>query len=80
MVAKIQKDLIALVLPGSAITKIDNTFDLGQILLDVKHEYSLQLMNKTGVMFQIIRNDAQCDVISLDFILHHIVDVLPLAV
>ena len=58
MVVKVQKGLIVLVLPSTAITKIVNTFDLREILLDVKHDYSLQLMNKMGVMLQIIRNDA----------------------
>ena len=59
MVAKVQKSLIVLVLPSTAATKIVNTFDLGQILLDEKQDYSLQLMSETGFMIQIIRNDAQ---------------------
>ena len=58
MVAKNQNSLTVLVLPSTAVTKIVNTFDLGQILLDVKHDYSLQLMNKTSVLLRIIRNDA----------------------
>ena len=74
MVVKVQKGLIVLVLPSTAITKIVNTFDLREILLDVKHDYSLQLMNKTGVMLQIIRNDAQWDVMKYTILLeidHH---------
>ena len=93
------KDLVVHLLSSTAVTKIVNTFELGPILLDVNHDYSLQLMSKTGVMLQIIRDDAQWDVmkytilleiyrhrmhgtlilvpvISLDFILHHIVIIL----
>ena len=93
------KGLIALLLPSTAVTKTVNTFELGQTLLDVKHDHSLQLMSKIGVMLQIIRDDAQWDVmkytilleiyrhsmhgtlilvpvISLNFILHHIVIIL----
>ena len=53
--AKVQKSLIVLALPSTAATKIVNTFDLGQILLDGKQDYSLQLLSETGVMIQIIR-------------------------
>ena len=57
--AKVKKSLIVLVLPSTAATKIVNAFDLGQILFDEKQGYPLQLMSETGVMIQIIRNDAQ---------------------
>ena len=50
VVAKVQKGLILLRMHSTAVTKIVNKFDLGQILPDVKHDYSLQLMNKTGVL------------------------------
>ena len=74
VVAKVQKSLIVLALPSTAATKIVNTFDLGQILLDGKQDYSLQLMSETGVMIQIIRNDAQWDVMKYTIFLeiyHH---------
>ena len=73
-VATVQKGLTVLVLPSTAVTKIVNTFDLGQILLDVKHDYSQQLVNETGVILQIIMNDAQWDVMKYTILLeiyHH---------
>ena len=73
-VATVQKGLTVLVLPSTAVTKIVNTFDLEQILLDVKHDYSQQLLNETGVILQIIRNDAQWDVMKYTILLeiyHH---------
>ena len=72
-VATVQKGLTVLVLPSTAVTKIVNTFDLGQILLDVKHDYSQQLVNETGVILQIIKNDAQWDVMKYTIleIYHH---------
>ena len=72
VVAKVQKGIIVLVLPSTAITKIVTTFDLEQILLDVKHDCSLHLMNKTGVTLQIITNDAQQDVMMCTILLEYI--------
>ena len=69
LVVKFQKGPIVLVLANTTVTKIVNTFHLGQILLDVKHDYSLQLLNKTGLMLEIIRNDAQWDVMRYTIIL-----------
>ena len=47
VVAKVQKGLVVLVLPSTAVNKIVSPFDLGEILLDVKHDYSLQLSSWT---------------------------------
>ena len=52
--AKVKKGLIVLIMCSTAVTKIVNTFGVEQILLDVMHNYSLQLMNKTGILLQII--------------------------
>ena len=47
VVAKVQKGLVVLVLPSTAVTKIVNTFDIEQVLLDGKNDYSLQLSSWT---------------------------------
>ena len=59
VVEKVHEGFTVLVLPSTAVTKIANTFDLRQFVLDVKLDSSLQLMNKTDVILQIIKNDAQ---------------------
>ena len=62
VVEKVHEGFTVLVLTSTAVTKIANTFDLRQFVLDVKLDSSLQLMNKTDVILQIIKNDAQWDV------------------
>lgn len=74
VVAKVHEGFTVLVLPSTVVTKIANTFDLRQFFLDVKHDSSLQLMNKTDIILQIINNDAQWDVMKYTIffeIYHH---------